>query len=178
VCSSDLGKIAPYFLLACFDMIAVTALGMWIFGVPFNGNVLPFIVGAALFLFVTLGVGVLISTVSQTTGQAVQVALMTMMPKILLSGMIFPLDAMAVGVRWIGYLLPLTWFTKVSQGVMIRGASWGYLWLPLVILTVLAVVIFGAAVARLSREISPAKSRTGPGGAVPAAVSVTGTGGA
>jgi ABC-2 type transport system permease protein len=156
-----LGKIAPYFLLAGLDMAIVTLLGMWIFGVPFNGSVLAFIVGAALFLFVVLGIGVLISTVSQTTGQAVQVAFMTMLPQILLSGMIFPLDAMAAGVRWIGYILPLTWFTKVSQGVMIRGASWDYLWLPLLILATLAVVIFGAAVARLSRDIRPARGAPG-----------------
>ena len=162
-----LGKIAPYFLLASFDMAIVTLLGMWIFGVPFNGSVLAFIVGAALFLFVVLGIGVLISTVSQTLGQAVQVALMTMLPQILLSGMIFPLDAMAAGVRWIGYILPLTWFTKVSQGVMIRGASWDYLWLPLAILAVMAVVIFGAAVARLSRDIRPTRAHRR--GAAPAA---------
>ncbi len=154
-----LGKITPYFLLACLDMAIVTILGMVIFDVPFNGSVIPFVIGAALFLFVVLGLGVLISTVSQTTGQAVQVALMTLLPQVLLSGMIFPLDAMAAGVRWIGYILPLTWFTKVSQGVMIRGASWDYLWLPITILAVMAVVIFGAAALRLGRELSPAKAR-------------------
>ncbi|MBD5785450.1 ABC transporter permease [Cellulosimicrobium terreum] len=154
-----LGKIAPYFLLACFDMVVVTLLGMGIFGVPFAGSVVAFVLGAGIFLFVVLGMGVLISTVSQTTGQAVQVALMTLLPQVLLSGMIFPLDAMAAGVRWIGYLLPLTWFTKISQGVMLRDASWDYLWLPLVILTVMAVVIFGAATLRLRREISPKGAR-------------------
>ncbi len=159
------GKIAPYFLLASFDMVVITLLGMWIFDVPFVGNVIPFAVGAALFLLVVLGIGVLISTVSQTTGQAVQVALMTMLPQILLSGFIFPLNAMAVGVRWIGYLLPLTWFTKVSQGVMLRGTSWGYLWLPLLILLVMAIVVFGAAVLRLRRDLAPARGH----GAAPAA---------
>ncbi|MBD8079428.1 ABC transporter permease [Cellulosimicrobium arenosum] len=154
-----LGKITPYFLLACFDMAVVTLLGMWIFGVPFVGSVVAFVLGAAIFLFVVLGLGVLISTVSQTTGQAVQVALMTLLPQVLLSGMIFPLDAMAAGVRWIGYVLPLTWFTKISQGVMLRDASWDYLWLPLVILAVMAVVIFGAATLRLGREISPKGAR-------------------
>lgn len=163
-----LGKIAPYFLLACLDMVAVTLLGTWIFDVPFAGPVGPFVVGAALFLFVVLGMGALISTVSQTTGQAVQVALMTMLPQVLLSGMIFPLDAMAAGVRWIGYLLPLTWFTEVSQGVMVRGASWSALWLPLVVLAVMAVVVFGLAVLRLSRELSPAREHRRRRSAAPA----------
>ncbi|MGN6203488.1 ABC transporter permease [Humibacter sp.] len=157
-----LGKISPYFLLACFDMALITVLGLLLFGVPFNGNPLIFIVGAALFLFVVLGLGVLISSVSRTTGQAIQLAFMVLLPQILLSGMIFPLSAMAAGVRWIGYFLPLTWFTMISQGVMIRGASWDSLWFPLVILAVMAVVIFGLAVVRLSRSISPVKQRRHP----------------
>ncbi|WP_395244422.1 ABC transporter permease [Agromyces sp. MMS24-K17] len=158
-----LGKITPYFLLASFDMVLITVLGMLLFGIPFNGPVAVFAVGAALFLFVVLGIGVLISSVSQTTGQAIQLALMTLLPQILLSGMIFPLSAMAPGVRWIGYLLPLTYFTEVSQGVMIRGASWDALWLPLTILAVMAIVVFGLAVGRLRRSISPAKPRAGGG---------------
>jgi ABC-2 type transport system permease protein len=66
---------------------------------------------------------------------------------------------MAAGVRWIGYLLPLTWFTMVSQGVMIRGAGWDSLWFPVVILAIMAIVIFGLAVVRLSRSISPVRQR-------------------
>lgn len=154
-----LGKITPYFILACFDMVLITVLGMWIFDVPFVGSVTAFILGAAIFLFVVLGIGVLISTVSQTTGQAVQVAMMTLLPQVLLSGMIFPLDAMAAGVRWIGYLLPLTYFTKISQGIMLRDSSWAYLWPSLAILAVMAVVIFGTAVLRLRRDLAPAKAR-------------------
>ncbi|GAC46698.1 ABC transporter permease [Gordonia aichiensis] len=150
-----LGKIAPYFLLAAIDMIIVTVLGMWLFGVPFNGNVGVFALGAALFLFVVLGLGVLISTISQTTGQAIQTAFLFLMPQILLSGMIFPLDAMAAGVRWIGYLLPLTYFTMISQGVMIRGASIGSLWVPLLVLAVMAVVVFTAATLRFRRDLAP-----------------------
>lgn len=153
-----LGKITPYFLLAALDMVIVTLLGMWVFGVPFVGSIVAFVVGSAIFLFVVLGIGVLISTVSQNMGQAVQVAIMVMLPQVLLSGMIFPLDAMAPAVRWIGYVLPLTWFIEISQGVMLRGASWAYLMWPLIILSVMAIVIFGAAILRLHREISPART--------------------
>ncbi|WP_353808647.1 ABC transporter permease [Agromyces sp. SYSU T00194] len=152
-----LGKIMPYFLLASFDMVLIAVLGIWLFGVPFVGSVWIFILGAALFLFAVLGIGVLISSVSQTSGQAIQLAMMTLLPQILLSGMIFPLDAMAAGVRWIGYLLPLTYFTMISQGVMLRGAPIDALWVPLTVLAVMAVVIFGLAVVRLRRSISPAK---------------------
>lgn len=149
------GKIAPYFLLASLDMVVVTLLGRWIFGVPFVGNAAIFVLGAAIFLFVVLGLGVFISTVSQNAGQAIQAAILVLLPQILLSGIIFPLDAMAVGVRWIGYCLPLTYFTQVSQGVMLRGAGLDSLWLPLVVLTGMAVLVFGAAVWRFRASITP-----------------------
>ena len=156
-----LGKISPYFLVASIDMVVVTVLGILLFGVPFNGNVLVFGLGAALFLFVVLGLGVFISTISQTTGQAIQTAFFFLMPQILLSGMIFPLDAMAAGVRWIGYLLPLTYFTMISQGVMLRGASLVSLWLPFLVLTVMAVVVFTGATLRFRRDLAPGRRSIG-----------------
>jgi ABC-2 type transport system permease protein len=154
-----LGKIAPYFLLAALDMTIVTVLGVVLFDVPFNGNVVSFAAGAALFLFVVLGLGVLISTVSQTTGQAIQTAFLLLLPQILLSGMIFPLDAMAAGVRWIGYLLPLSYFTAISRGIMLRGASAASLWYAYAILAVMAVVVFAGATMRFRRDLAPSGGR-------------------
>ena len=156
-----LGKISPYFLVGSIDMLIITTLGMLLFDVPFNGNVFVFVLGAALFLFVVLGLGVFISTISQTTGQAIQTAFFFMLPQILLSGMIFPLDAMAAGVRWIGYLLPLTYFTMISQGVMLRGATLGSLWLPFLVLTVMAIVVFSGATLRFRRDLAPGRRRRG-----------------
>ncbi|MGV1003376.1 MAG: ABC transporter permease [Candidatus Nanopelagicales bacterium] len=160
-----LGKIAPYFMLAALDMTIVTVLGMLLFDVPFNGDPAVFALGAALFLFVVLGLGVFISTISKTTGQAIQTAFFFLMPQILLSGMIFPLAAIPWGVRWISYLLPLTYFTMVSQGVMIRGAALGSLWLPLVALAIMAGLIFTGAVLRFRRDLAPGERRRSPGAA-------------
>ncbi|BDR53921.1 hypothetical protein KIMH_00320 [Bombiscardovia apis] len=144
-----MGKIAPYFLLALFDMAVITGLGMWVFGLPFNGDFWPFLLGTVIFLFVVLGLGIFISTVSQNSGQAVQLAMMLVMPQMLLSGMIFPLESMASVIRWIGYLLPLTWFNELTQGTMLRGASWGSTWMPLLILAAEAVIIFSASTLKL-----------------------------
>ena len=154
-----MGKIVPYFILALIDMCLVTALGVWLFGVPFRGNVAAFALAAVIFLFVVLGLGVLISTVSQTTGQAIQLAIMTVLPQVLLSGLIFPLNAMAAGVRWIGYLLPLTWFNQIAQGILLRGAPVTSLGLPFLILTVMAVVIFGAATLRMRHSLTHGGAR-------------------
>ncbi len=152
-----LGKITPYFIVAAIDLTIVTVLGMLLFGVPFNGNPLAFALGAGLFLFVVLGLGVFISTISQNAGQAIQTAFFFLLPQILLSGMIFPLDAMAAGVRWIGYLLPLTYFTMISQGIMLRGASMASLWVPFTVLAIMAIVVFAGATLRFRRDLAPGR---------------------
>lgn len=144
-----LGKIVPYFMVAVVDMAVVTMLGVWLFGVPFNGSLWLFSLAALIFLFVVLGIGVFISSISQNTGQAIQMAILFMVPQVLLSGLIFPLTSMPLGVRWIGYALPLTWFREIAQGIMLRSVTLEGIWLPFVILTAMAVVVFGAATARM-----------------------------
>ena len=153
------GKIAPYFLLALLDMAAVTALGVWLFGIPFVGSLALFTLAALVFLFVVLGAGVFISSVSQSTGQAIQLAILFVVPQVLLSGLIFPLEAMPIGVRWIGYALPLTWFREISQGVMLRGAGLDTLWFPLTVLAGMAVLVFGAATLRMRHALTHGGAR-------------------
>lgn len=153
-----LGKIVPYFVVGCIDVALVVGAGMLAFGVPFNGDPLTFTLGAVEFLFVTLGIGVLISTVSQTQGEAIQLALLTLLPQVLLSGMIFPLAAMPPGVRWVAYLLPLTYFVEIARGVMVRGAPIGSLWFAFVMLGVLGGAAFGLATWRFRRDLAPARS--------------------
>ena len=154
-----LGKIAPYFLVAALDLAIVVAVGVALFSVPFRGSVLVFGLGALLFLFVTLGMGVLISSVSQTQGQAIQLAIMAMLPQIMLSGLIFPLSSMAAGVRWLGYLLPLTYFTQIARGVMLRGAPIGALWHSFAYLALIGVIVTGLATLRFRRFLAPAPRR-------------------
>jgi ABC-2 type transport system permease protein len=176
------GKIAPYMVIAALDMVIVVGAGMLLFDVPFRGSVAVFALGAALFLFVTLGTGVLISTVSQTQGQAIQLAMMTLLPQFLLSGLFFPLYSMAWGVRWIGYILPLTYFIKVARGVMVRGAPIDALWVPLVVLAVMAAFVFTASTLRFRRDLAPAEGGDDDGdapeaqGAAPSATPAAETG--
>jgi ABC-2 type transport system permease protein len=146
-----LGKIAPYFAVGAVDMILVVAVGMALFDVPFRGSILVFGLGALLFLFVALGIGVLISSVSQNQGQAIQLALMTLLPQIMLSGLIFPLTSMAAGVRWIGYLLPLTYFVEIARGVMLRATPITSLWQPFLYLAVIGAVVVTLSTLRFRR---------------------------
>ena len=160
-----LGKIVPYFGVASVDLAIVLGVGIAIFGVPFRGSAAVFALGALLFLFVTLGIGVLISTVSQNQGQAIQLAVMTMLPQVLLSGLIFPLSSIAAGVRWLAYLLPLTYFNEISRGVMLRAEPIGPLWEPFVFLGLLGLVVVTLATLRFRRYLAPANRAASGAGA-------------
>jgi ABC-2 type transport system permease protein len=154
-----MGKVLPYFAVATVDLIVVLAVGVWLFGVPFNGSPLLLFVGALLFLFVALGTGVLISTVSQNQGQAVQLAIMTLLPQVLLSGLIFPVSSMAAGVRWLSYLMPLTYFAELARAVMVRGAGLSAVWPQLALLAALGAAVVTLATLRFRRDLAPAPPR-------------------
>ena len=152
------GKIAPYFVVAAIDMAIILVAGVLIFDVPFNGSVWTLALGSVLFLFTALGIGVLISSVSRSQGEAIQLALLLLLPQFLLSGLIFPLASMAPGVRWIGYVLPLTYFIEIARGVMIRGAPLEAVAEPMLYLAAIGAVVFLLAVLRFRRELAPAAS--------------------
>ena len=157
-----LGKIAPYFLVAVIDMAVVTTVGLLVFDVPFRGSILMFAAFAFVYLFVVLGIGVLISTVSKSQGEAIQLAIMVLLPQVMLSGMIFPLQSMAAGVRWIGYLLPLTYFVMGMRGIFLKASSFGALAMPLALLALMATVIFALAILRFRRDLAPKQTETAP----------------
>jgi ABC-2 type transport system permease protein len=173
-----LGKIAPYFAVAALDLAIVLAVGVALFGVPFRGSYAVFALGAVLFLFVTLGLGVLISSVSENQGQAIQLAMMITLPQVLLSGLIFPLSSIAAGVRWISYLLPLTYFNQISRGVMLRAEPIGPLWAPLLFLALLGTVVMSLAMLRFRRYLAPAGPRRRRGGPATAPAVTTAAGSA
>jgi ABC-2 type transport system permease protein len=154
------GKIAPYFVIALFDMILVTVVGLLLFNLPFNGSVPLFAAFVFVFLFVVLGLGVAISTVSKSQGEAIQLAIMVLLPQIMLSGMIFPLGSMATATRWIGYVLPLTWFIAGMRGIFLRGSDASALLPALGILVIMAVVVFGVALFRFRQDLAPKQRPT------------------
>jgi ABC-2 type transport system permease protein len=170
-----LGKVVPYFVVAAVDLAIVLAVGVAVFGVPFRGSLAVFALGALLFVFVTLGLGVLISSVSQNQGQAIQLSFMIMLPQVLLSGLIFPLASIAVGVRWISYVLPLTYFNEIARGVMLRAEPIGPLWQPFVFLALLGLAVVTLATLRFRRFLAPAAPRRGRGTPAAPAAAIPGT---
>ncbi len=155
------GKIVPYLCVAIVDMVIIVLVGMGLFGVPFVGNVGIFAFGTLLFLLVTLGLGVLISTLSENQGQAIQLAFMIMLPQVLLSGFIFPISSMAAGVRWIAYILPLSYFVEIARGVMLKATPITALWAPLGMLALLGTAALSLAIVRFRKDLAPAHKSTG-----------------
>jgi ABC-2 type transport system permease protein len=152
------GKLGPYLVIASLDTALIVGAGIWLFDVPFNGSVWVFTLGALLFLFTALGVGVLISTVSQTQAQAIQLAILTLVPQVLLSGLIFPIDALATGIRPIAYVLPLTWFVEIARATMLRGSDITALTQPFGMLLLIGTAIVALAVLRFRRDLSPKRA--------------------
>jgi len=148
-----IGKIVPYMVVAFADFVLVMVCGVYIFDVPFAGNPALLVVLALAFLFVCLGLGLLVSTISHTQQQAMQMAVFTLVPQILLSGFIFPLSAIPWAVRWVAYLAPLTYFLPISRGIFMRGEGLSDLWLWVVILIAYAIVIVCLAAWRFRRKL-------------------------
>jgi ABC-2 type transport system permease protein len=140
-----LGKILPYVALAFANVLLASAIGRTWFGVEFAGSYWLLLGLAALFVLSSLGLGLLISTVSQTQTQAMQMAMFVMLPSIILSGFVFPREGMPPLIRDVGLLIPLTYFLRILRGIILKGVG-----VDLLASEVLALVIFGLVVFGLS----------------------------
>lgn len=118
------GKMIPYGIVALFDFAVVSILARVIFAMPFAGAVLlPVTVLAILFILALLALGALISTVSQTQLQANFMAVFVIVPSVLLSGFVFPLEAIPAWLRPVAWALPMTYFVDAIRGLTLKGAS-------------------------------------------------------
>lgn len=147
------GKVIPYALVAFAQALLVAVVGVLWFRVPFHGNVWVVVVGLVLFMLTSIGLGLLISLVSRTRHQAQQTVMFVMIPAMVLSGFIFPLESMPKEVLPVAYAIPMTWVLDVMRGSFVRGAGFGELAVPLVVLGAFAVVIFGAALVATGRRL-------------------------
>ena len=148
-----LGKLSPYVLVGLLQTSIILATGAWIFDVPINGSLVDLYAGALLFIASALALGLFMSTLAETQFQAMQLGLLTMLPSILLSGFMFPFDGMPVPVQWVAQLLPLTHFTDIVRGIVLRGATLTELWLPAVKLAGLLVLLVGLAAMRFRKRL-------------------------
>ncbi|MBO6940223.1 MAG: ABC transporter permease [Deltaproteobacteria bacterium] len=148
-----LGKLLPYLALGALAVTLVLAVGFLVFDLPLRGSVPTLVVASLLFLLGMLGQGLLISTVTGSQMVATQVATMSsMLPSMLLSGFIFPIENMPLPLQWITHVIPARYYVDVLRGILLRGNGFDVLWPELLALGVFAVAILGLATARFSRE--------------------------
>jgi ABC-2 type transport system permease protein len=118
-----LGKIAPYVAIGYAQMSLILTLGWLLFDVPFVGSLVTLYVAAGMFVAAALSVGLFISTLAETQFQAFQMAFVSFLPQILLSGFMFPFAGMPLGARALAETFPLTHFLRIARGVVLRGAT-------------------------------------------------------
>jgi len=123
-----MGKLVPYGIIGFVETLCVLGIMRFIFDVPIQGSLVLLLLIAVIFLFCSLSIGILISTIAENQNQALQLAFLTMMPSILLSGFMFPRETMPLGIYAVGWFIPVTYFLEVLRGIIIRGATIVELW--------------------------------------------------
>ena len=148
-----LGKMLPLMTVGYLNVTTILLLAVFWFHVPVMGSVLLLYFSVLIFFFTTLGLGTLVSTIAKTYIQATQLIQFFLIPSMLLSGFIFPVDAMPKGMQFLSYLVPLTYFLTIARGIIIKGVGIEFLWPQLALLTLFGIVVFGFAVTRFQKRI-------------------------
>ncbi|MBJ7537293.1 ABC transporter permease [Marinomonas transparens] len=118
-----IGKITPYVLIGLIQVSIILSVGHWVFSVPIRGHLLSLLGGSILFIFASLTLGLVLSTIAKNQLQAMQMTIFILLPSILLSGFMFPYDAMPVAAQWIAEALPVTHFMRMIRAIVLRDAS-------------------------------------------------------
>jgi ABC-2 type transport system permease protein len=129
------GKVIPYIVLGFVSVLLVSAAAHTVFGVPLRGSLLLLLAESVLYIITALALGILISTKVPNQRTAMIAALAgLMMPTLLLSGFIFPLDSLPQVLQWLSYVVPARWFLTIVRGIMLKGAGFATLWQETLIL--------------------------------------------
>lgn len=148
-----LGKTLPFALIGFLDVILVTVAGVFWFNVPLRGNILFLFLSTALFFMSTLGIGLIISTLSQTQQQAMLSTFFVFMPALLLSGFMFPVNNMPEPIQWLTVVNPLRHYLEIIRSVFLKGGGMAILGRQMVILSVMGVVMLTIASLRFRKTL-------------------------
>lgn len=150
-----LGKLIPYGVIAGIQLASIVLLGWYWFGVPFNGHIGYLLVAGALYVFCNVGIGLLISTITNSQLLAVLLALVvTMMPSMLFSGFIFPIYAMALPVQMYTHIFPARYFVDVSRGIILKDAGLLEMARPLLWLLGYTAIVFFSATRIFKKKVA------------------------
>jgi ABC-2 type transport system permease protein len=148
-----LGKILPFVLVGYVQMTVILLLGHLVLGVPLRGDLTLLYLLTFPFIVAVLGVGLLISTGVKTQTQAMQLSIFYLLPSILLTGFMFPPEAMPLFCQVLGKLLPMTYYLEIVRGIALKGSGLAHLWEPAAILTAFALLLVTVSVKRFSKTM-------------------------
>ncbi len=148
-----LGKILPFVLVGYVQMTVILLLGSLVFGVPIQGDIGLLYLITLAFIVANLGLGLLLSTLARTQAQAMQLGFFFLLPNILLSGFMFPREAMPAPAQWLGDAIPLTYYLRVLRGVLLKGSGVTALWPETAVLSGFAVLMILLSVRRFRKTI-------------------------
>lgn len=148
-----IGKTLPFFLIGLLEVSIVAGVGMAWFRVPFRGNPLVLLLGTCLFLFATLAIGLLISTICRTQQQAFSSNFFVLNPMFILSGFSFPIASMPPVLQWLTYADPLRYYLVIIRATFLKGVGLEALWPQMLALAAIAAVLLAAAVLRFRKSL-------------------------
>ena len=146
-------KILPYVLIGLIQTTLVLGLGHWLFAVPLRGSLLDVYLVSLTFIVANLALGLMISTLTSSQFQAMQLTFFILLPSILLSGFMFPFAGMPRPAQWLAEILPMTHFLRLIRGVVLRGASLGDMGHELLILGVFIIAAMTVAIRRFTKRL-------------------------
>jgi ABC-2 type transport system permease protein len=134
-----LGKLLPYLMIGFFELCMIVTFMRFIFSVPIHGSVILLAVLSLPYIFVSLSLGILISSKARSQAEAMQLAFLTILPSIFFSGYIFPRETMPKFFYILSFFVPATYFIDITRGIILRGAGFKHLWID-----ALALFLFGS----------------------------------
>jgi len=148
------GKLAPFAVIGLVDMLMVTGVARWLFGVPLRGSLALLVLLTLLYLLNTLGLGLLVSTMVNTQQQAMMFsAFVVMVPMIYLSGLIFPIENMPGAIQVITYAVPVRYYANIIRGIFLRGSGLAVLWPDALALLGIGTFILALAALRFRKSL-------------------------
>lgn len=148
-----LGKLIPYISIGFIDLLVTTFLGTWWFKIPIQGSIPLLLTLGFGFVFCSLAMGILISTIAQNQLQAMQASILLILPSVLLSGFMFPRESMPVIIRLLGNLFPLTYFLTILRGIILKGASLNLILNDVLILLAVGTMLFVLSILRFRKKL-------------------------
>jgi ABC-2 type transport system permease protein len=148
-----LGKLLPFFFIGLIDIVLVLVVATFWFHVPIKGNPVLLFGLSLVYMLTTLGIGLLISTISRNQQQAMVISMFFMTPTMILSGFIFPIENMPKMIQLFTYLVPLRYYLVIIRGLFLKGVGLAALWPETVSLLVLGLVILGLSVLRFRKKL-------------------------